>query len=240
MFFSGEPGAGIPATKRLIEETFNCKCIDSGSMAEMTPWMTNAECEFRTGMHLWQDIVFTEVVDPGTGKVVDYGQEGTPVYTHLERNSQPLIRYQSGDLTRWTDEPCECGRTYPRLPMGLYGRIDDMFIVRGENIYPSAIEGVLREIPGVGGEYRIIITRQDVMDELGVQVEYAPEVAAEASLNPERLTALQREIELRLRAVIGIRARVQLLAPNSLERTEFKSRRVIDQRDLYRSLLREE
>lgn len=238
MFFSGEPGASIPATKKLIEETFHCLCIDCGSMAEMTPWMTNAECEFRTGMHLWQDIVYTEVVDPKTGQVVDYGQEGTLVYTHLERTSQPLIRYQSGDLTRWTNEPCECGRTYPRLPLGIYGRIDDMFIVRGENIYPSAIEDTLRAIPGFGGEFRIIISREDVMDELVVQAEYDEQVAQAASINPDRLTTLQREMELRLRSVIGVRARVHLLLPNSLERTEFKSRRVIDQRDLYRSLVR--
>jgi phenylacetate-CoA ligase len=237
MFFSGEPGAGIPATKKLIEESFNCRCIDSGSMAEMTPWMTNAECELRTGMHLWQDIVYTELVDPTTGQVVDYGKEGTPVYTHLERNSQPLIRYQSGDLGRWTNDPCECGRTYPRLPLGLYGRIDDMFIVRGENIYPSAIEDVLRKTPGFGSEYRIIISRAEAMDELAVQAEYDERVAAEANADPSRLTGLQHEIEVRLRSVIGVRARVRLLPPNSLDRTEFKSRRVIDQRDLYRSLL---
>src|SRR2546427_12853032 len=102
---------------------------------EMTPWMTNGECRRRTGMHLWQDIVYTQVCDPQTFAPVPYGGEGTPVYTHLERTSQPMIRLVSGDLARWTDEPCPCGRTYPRLPRGLYGRIDDMVIVRGENIY---------------------------------------------------------------------------------------------------------
>src|SRR5439155_676126 len=134
----GEPGAGIPATKRLIEETFGGRCMDMGSMAEMTPWMTNAECRHRTGMHLWQDLVYTQVCAPDTFAPLPFGAEGTPVYTHLERSSQPMIRLVSGDLARWTDEPCPCGRTYPRLPDGLYGRIDDMFIVRGENIYPSA------------------------------------------------------------------------------------------------------
>ena len=115
-------------------------------MAEMTPWMTNGECRHRTGMHLWQDLVYTEVCDPIRFQPVSYGGEGTPVYTHLERTSQPMIRLVSGDLARWTDEPCACATTYPRLPEGLYGRIDDMFIVRGENIYPSAIEDVLRAV----------------------------------------------------------------------------------------------
>src|SRR3989442_395411 len=148
VFFSGEPGAGIPATKRLIEETFGGRCVDMGSMAEMTPWMTNAECRHRTGMHLWQDLVYTQVCAPETFAPLPFGAEGTPVYTHLERTSQPMIRLVSGDLARWTDEPCPCGRTYPRLPDGLYGRIDDMFIVRGEHIYPSAIEDTLRALVG--------------------------------------------------------------------------------------------
>ena len=111
LFFSGEPGAGIPATRRLIEETFGGICVDMGSMAEMSPWMTNGECRHRTGMHLWQDLVYTQVCDPDTFEPVPYGAEGTPVYTHLERTSQPMIRLVSGDRARWTDEPCPCGRT---------------------------------------------------------------------------------------------------------------------------------
>ncbi|MBI2544631.1 MAG: phenylacetate--CoA ligase family protein, partial [Candidatus Rokubacteria bacterium] len=136
LFFSGEPGAGIPSTKRRIEEAYGGVCVDTGSMAEMTPWMSNAECEFRTGMHLWQDIVYTELIHPQEKTLVGYGAEGVPVSTHLERTSQPMIRLWSGDLATWTDDRCPCGRTYPRLPRGIYGRVDDMFIVRGENVYP--------------------------------------------------------------------------------------------------------
>jgi phenylacetate-CoA ligase len=175
LFFSGEPGAGIASTKRLIEETFGGICIDSGSMAEMSPWMTNSECPARAGMHLWQDLVYTEVCDPETYRRVPYGSEGTPVYTHLERTSQPMIRLVSGDRARWTDEPCPCGRTYPRLPSGIYGRFDDMLVVRGENVYPSGIEDALRAVPGFGGEFRVIVSRRDTMDELLVRAEYTPE-----------------------------------------------------------------
>lgn len=238
MFFSGEPGAGIQSTKRKIEETFGAACIDSGSMAEMTPWMSNAECEFRHGMHLWQDVVYCEVCDPQTFEPVPFGHEGTPVYTHLERTSQPMIRLVSGDLTRWVDEPCECGRTYPRLPRGIYGRIDDMFIVRGENIYPSAIENALRATAGFGGEFQVIISRERAMDELVVRAEYTPELARQAEAAPRVLDRLRDELITRLRAVIGVRPVVKLEPPGVLPRTEFKARRVIDNRRLYEDVLR--
>jgi len=234
MFFSGEPGAGIPATKKKIEESYNCKCIDLGTMAEMTPWMTNGECEFRTGMHLWMDIVYTELVDPETKQVVDYGKEGVPVYTHLERTSQPMIRLFSGDLATWTNEPCPCGRTYPRLPRGMYGRADDMFLVRGENVYPSGVEGALREVPGFGEEFRIIITREKTMDELLVQAETTKEVTAKAQTNPKILEQLKKEMEEKLKSRIGVRANVEVVEYGKIERTQFKARRVIDKRDLYK------
>ncbi|HUJ27381.1 MAG TPA: hypothetical protein VLW85_15255 [Myxococcales bacterium] len=225
LFFSGEPGAGIPSTRKKIEDTFGGICVDMGSMAEMSPWMTNGECAERTGMHLWQDIVYTQVCDPASFQPVPYGAEGTPVYTHLERTSQPMIRLVSGDKARWTDEPCPCGRTYPRLPRGLYGRIDDMFIVRGENIYPSAIEDVLRALPGFGGEFRVIISRAQAMDDLLVRVEHA---------GVKDLAAFEREVREKLQARCGVRPRVELAPPGSLPRTEFKAKRVIDDRDLYR------
>jgi phenylacetate-CoA ligase len=229
LFFSGEPGAGIPATKRRIEETFDGICIDMGSMAEMTPWMTNGECRRRTGMHLWQDLVYTQLCDPATFEPMPFGAEGTPVYTHLERTSQPMIRLVSGDLARWTDEPCPCGRTYPRLPDGLYGRIDDMFIVRGENIYPGAIEDTLRAIDGFGGEFRVIISRREAMDELLIRAEHAAtHAAADAQ---QRLRATMEE---RLRARLGVRPVIELVPAGEIPRAEFKARRVIDDRDLYR------
>ncbi|MGZ6142787.1 MAG: phenylacetate--CoA ligase family protein, partial [Myxococcales bacterium] len=224
LFFSGEPGAGIPSTRRQIEETFNGICVDMGSMAEMSPWMTNGECAHRTGMHLWQDVVYTQVCDPVTFQPVPYGGEGTPVYTHLERTSQPMIRLVSGDRASWTDEPCPCGRTYPRLPRGLYGRIDDMFIVRGENIYPSAIEDTLRALPGFGGEFRVIISRAQAMDELLVRAECA------GGVDPGSFEKAVRE---RLQARLGVRPRVELVPEGSIPRTEFKAKRIIDDRDLY-------
>ena len=232
LFFSGEPGAGIASTKRLIEETYGGICIDMGSMAEMLPWMSNAECRHRTGMHLWQDIVYAEVCDPETFRRLPFGSEGTAVYTHLDRTSQPMIRLVSNDRTRWVNTPCPCGRTYPRLPDGLYGRYDDMLTVRGENIYPSAIEDTLRAVDGFGGEFRVIVSRQDQMDELLIQAEYAPAWDA-----PDRLAKLKNTLAEALRTRLGVRSAVQLTAPGQLPRTEFKARRVIDDRNLYRESL---
>lgn len=230
LFFSGEPGAGVPATRQRIEATFGGICVDSGSMAEMTPWMTNGECRERQGMHLWQDIVYTELVDKDSGDKVPYGAEGVPVYTHLERTSQPMIRYWSGDLARWTDEPCPCGRTYPRLPLGIYGRADDMFIVRGVNLYPATIENVLRAFPDLGEEYRIVIDREQEMDTLLVQVEPAVPLA------PEALQQLQARVETALKRAIGVAAKLAVVSAGTLARTEFKARRVVDRRDLYAEL----
>jgi phenylacetate-CoA ligase len=232
MMFSGEPGAGIPATKRVIEDTFGALCIDMGSMAEMTPWMTNSECRHRTGMHLWQDIVYTQVCDPATYQPVPFGREGTPVYTHLERTSQPMIRLVSNDQARWTNDPCPCGRTYPRLPDGIYGRYDDMLIVRGKNVYPSAIEDALREMSGFGGEFRILLSSNDHLDELVIQVEHEFVPGAQ----PEK-DALRETIVDRVREKIGIRPVIELVSPGTLPRTEFKSRRAVDDRELYRRSL---
>ena len=176
MFFSGEPGASIPAVRAKIEETYGAKVIDCGSMGEMTPWMNVAGSAETEGMLCWQDVVYTEVCDPARFRRVPYGRRGTPVYTHLERTSQPMIRLVSGDLTLWVNEPNPCGRTYPRLPMGIIGRIDDMFTVRGENVYPSEIDAVLNKTEGYGGEHRIVITRDGAMDELAVKVEAVPEI----------------------------------------------------------------
>jgi phenylacetate-CoA ligase len=198
-----------------------------GSMAEMSPWMTNGECRHRTGMHLWQDLVYTQVCDPETFRPLPYGAEGTPVYTHLERTSQPMIRLVSGDRARWVDGPCPCGRTYPRLPDGLYGRFDDMIIVRGENIYPSAIEDTLRAIDGFGGEFQVIVSRRETMDELLVRAEYT-------AGHTTRLDALRVLMRERLRARLGVHPVVDLVPEGTLPRTEFKARRVIDDRDLYR------
>ena len=233
MFFSGEPGASIPGIRRRIEEYYDAKVIDSGSMAEMTPWMSLCGSAETQGLLLWQDVIYHEICDPNTFCRVPYGQRGTPVYTHLERTSQPMIRLVSGDLTHWVHEPNPCGRTYPRLPKGIYGRIDDMFQIRGENIYPSEIDAVLNTIPDYGGEHRIVITREGAMDELLVRVEVNLELHA---CGTETLDGFRDKATSELQKVLGVRTKVEIAESGAIPRTDFKARRVIDDRDLFRTL----
>ena len=229
LFFSGEPGASIPAVRSRIEELYGAKVIDCGSMGEMTPFMNVSGSAETDGLLCWQDIIYTEVCDPQTFHRVPYGARGTPVYTHLERTSQPMIRLVSGDLTFWENGPNPCGRTYPRLPHGIIGRIDDMFTIRGENVYPSEIDAALNETPGYGGEHRIVITREGSMDELAVKVE-ADETIWNAG--ESRREAFRQDVANRLQRTLGLRAVVEVMEQNSIPRTDFKARRVIDDRDV--------
>lgn len=233
LFFSGEPGGSIPSIRDKIQDIYGAKVVDSGTMAEMSPWMHASGSATTEGMLLWQDIVYTEIADPSTYKRVPYGEQGTPIYTHLERTSQPMIRMVSGDLTHWVMEDNPCGRTYPRLPKGIYGRIDDMFQVRGENIYPSAIAEVLESLSGYGGEHRIIISRQGAMDELAVQVEMNTTTQNQGDA---AIQALGNKAAAELNRALGVRALVEVMVPGTFPRTDFKAQRLIDDRDLYHSL----
>ncbi|MBB3661378.1 MULTISPECIES: phenylacetate--CoA ligase family protein [Prauserella salsuginis group] len=229
LFFSGEPGASVPSIRSRIAEAFGAQVYDSGSMAEVSPWMHLGADSDEPGVLCWQDLVYTEVCDPTGLHRVDYGSEGTPVYTTLERTSQPMIRLLSGDLTRWEAPSADRGRTYPFLPRGIYGRIDDMFTVRGENVYPSAIDDVVMAAQGYGGEHRIVISRESTMDSLAVQVEYEDAMASS-------LESWAAGIADRLRTVLGVGAKVVPVRQQTFDRTEFKARRVVDDRDLLRRL----
>ncbi len=232
MFFSGEPGASVPATRRLIEETFGCYVVDQGTMAEMTPWMSNSGCRhLENGMHLWQDIVYTEMVDPATRRNISLGQEGVPVYSHTERTSQPMVRYWSGDIAHWDMVDCPCGRTYPTLTRGIYGRVDDMIIVRGQNVFPSRIEDVLRGMEVFGGEFRLLLERETgQLDQLTVQAEVVAERFAAQESDPLALAPVREEIAAALRRAIGVGVAVELKPEGEFERTQFKARRIIDRR----------
>ena len=234
MFFSGEPGASVPATRRLIEDTFGCYVVDQGSMAEMTPWMSNSGCRhLATGMHLWQDIVYTELVDPESRKNLPLGGEGVPVYSHTERTSQPMIRYWSGDIAQWDMVDCPCGRTYPTLVRGIYGRADDMIIVRGQNVFPSRIEDILRSLDVFGGEFRLLLERErGQLDRLTVQTEVLADTYILGESNPAALERVREEITATLRRALGVGVGVELKPAGEFERTQFKARRIIDRRTI--------
>ena len=191
----------------------------------MFPFCTTSECEEMQGPHLYNDEVWTELVDPGDASVaVGEGERGSTVYTHLWRTSQPMIRFASHDAAILSSEPCPCGRTYPRLLGGVLGRDDDMLLVRGVNVYPSAIERALRETDGLGLEFRIFVDRAGAMDEVTVQVE--PAEAGEEGAGAD----LSRRAEEALRHRCLVRIGCEVVAPGSFERTTLKARRVVDRR----------
>jgi phenylacetate-CoA ligase len=229
LFFSGEPGASVPATRKQIESMFDCEVIDQGSMAEMTPWMSNSGCRhLENGMHIWQDIVYTELLDPDTEQVLDYGEEGVPTYTHLGRTSQPMIRLWSGDISYWEsheETDCDCGRTYPTMPKGVYGRVDDMLVIRGKNVFPSQIEDQLHALDDFGDEFRVIVDKDDAMDTLDLVVEQD----AESDLTTE---AFRDQVRKSVKSEIGITPNVTIVEMGELDRTQFKADRVKDRREI--------
>jgi phenylacetate-CoA ligase len=217
LLVGGEAGGSLPGTREIIGEGWGATVADAGSTSEMYPFQTNVGCEEGTGTHLFTDEVFTEVVDradPGVPAPV--GQRGAVVYTHLWRDSQPMIRFAPGDETYLDDAPCPCGRTYPRLPEGILGRLDDMLVIRGANVFPSAVETALRAVPGLGPEFRIRVSKRGALDELTVEAEGGEDLRAQT--------------EQTLQKVLGIRTSLTLLAPGTLPETTFKARRVVDER----------
>jgi phenylacetate-CoA ligase len=229
LFFSGEPGASVPSTRRRIEELFDATVIDQGSMAEMTPWMSNSGCRhLENGMHMWQDVVYGELLDPETEEPLDYGEEGVPTYTHLGRTSQPMLRLWSGDIASWEgpeETNCDCGRTYPTLPKGVYGRVDDMLVIRGKNVFPSQIEDQLHALDDFGDEFRVVVEKEGALDSLDIVVEQA----AGSDLSAEGFRDLVRTS---VKSEIGITPDVTVVPGGELERTQFKADRVKDKREL--------
>jgi len=229
-FMGGEPGGSIASVRKLLSEAWNGAAVvdvSAGSTSEMYPFLTNVGCFENQGggVHLFQDENYTEIVSADDANVpLEPGQQGVTVGTHLWRESQPMIRFWMGDESVMEDSTCTCGRTYPRLPFGVYGRRDDMLLVRGANIYPSAIEAVVRDTPRVGSEFRVIVDRYGYLDELSVEAEAAPHLDADSYGD------LERELASKLSLAVNVRVEVKVVPPDTLELQTFKARRVVDRR----------
>lgn len=227
---AGEPGGSVPAVRRAMSDLLGgAEVIDlgAGASSEMQPFYANVGCRHADGgVHLFQDENYTEIVDKDDPNLpVPAGTSGGVVATHLWRRSQPMIRFWLGDEGVLDDSPCACGRTYPRLPRGVYGRLDDMLLIRGANVYPSAIDAVVRETPGTGSEYRIVVERRGELDELSVEAESAQ------ALSDVEARALASELAARLRQALSVRVGVAVKRPGSFETQVFKARRVVDRRE---------
>ena len=228
--FIGEPGAAIPGTRHALEAGWGITVRDLATTSEMTPFATNAECAEGTGVHLIQDEVWTEIVDKSDSNVaVPDGVSGAVIYTHLRRDSQPMIRFFAGDESHMTYEPCGCGRTYPRLPSGVYGRLDDMLIIRGANVYPSQVQRSLLGVEGTGVEFVIVLERETSLDTATVRVEYDPTLDPAAQADDFR-SDLAVRVKQRLKNDTNINFVVEVVEPGTLDRAISKAKRVIDKR----------
>ncbi len=212
-------------TRRKIEEMLKVDVYNCYGLSEMGGPGVAFECQFKKGLHLWEDAFIAEIIDPKTGMPVKPGEVGELVLTTLNRTAMPLIRYRTRDLTYAFEEPCPCGRTHIKIAR-IIGRADDMFIVRGVNIFPQQIEAVLMGIKGVAQNYQIIL---EGLDEMIVKVEIDRDFF---DGRIERLLKLRDEITEKLKAVIQVRPKVELVEPGTLPVSEGKAKRVIDRRTL--------
>ncbi|MDH7479301.1 MAG: phenylacetate--CoA ligase, partial [Syntrophomonadaceae bacterium] len=209
-----------------IESRWRIKATDNYGLSEIMGPGVSGECEYTCGMHIAEDHIYWEVIDPESGEVLEPGREGELVLTTLTKEGIPVIRYRTKDITSITLAPCACGRTTARMAK-VTGRTDDMLIIRGVNVFPSQIETVLAEMEGVQPQYLITVTRRGYLDELEIQVELAPNWFTGKYRDLEEL---ERRLTHRMQSVLFIRPRIKLLEPRSLERTVGKATRVRDLR----------
>jgi phenylacetate-CoA ligase len=211
---AGEPGASLPNVKRAIEQAWGATCFDHAGATEAGAWAF--DCEAQTGaIHLNEAEFIFEVIDPESGESVGEGRRGELVISNLGRAAMPVLRYRTGDIVEMTTEPCPCGRWFARIKGGVLGRADDMIIVRGVNLYPSAIDNLIRSLPQVV-EYEVEITRVEGMDELVIRCETVDAAPVEETT---------RSVVDAFRRQFSIRVSVEHAPAGSLPRYEFKARR---------------
>lgn len=210
---AGEPGGSIPSVRKQIEEQWGAKLFDHSGMTEMGAY--GYSCLEQNGIHVNESQFIAEVIDPDTLESAAEGETGELVLTNLGRYGFPLIRYRTGDMVRQSNAVCACGNPYKHLPGGIIGRVDDMVIVRGVNIFPQSIEAIVREFAEIN-EFRIVYYTEEEMTQVRVQIESTASVS--------------NELKGKLRDRVGLRIDVEEMEANTLPRFEMKSRRVLDQR----------
>ena len=213
-----------------IEDRLGIIAINVYGLTEVIGPGVSVECPYKCGMHIWEDHFLAEVINPETGEQLPYGEEGELVITTLTKEAQPVIRFRTRDIISLNPEPCDCGRTMVRMSR-LTGRSDDMLIVRGVNVFPSQIESVLLEVEGVEPHYLIVVDRQHAFktDELEIWVEVSDEVFSDEMGKMENL---EKRLRSEMDSVLGIAARIKLVEPRTIARTEGKAKRVVDRSEL--------
>jgi len=212
---AGEPGASIPSTKKLIEEAWGARCYDHPGATEVGAY--GFECEPQPGaVHVNEQEFIVEVIDPKTGAAAREGERGELVVTNLGRTGSPVIRYRTGDLVQPSYRACPCGRPFTLLDGGVLGRVDDMIVVRGVNVFPAAIENVMREFSEIE-EFRVEVAEREALVEIKLLLEPRAEGAS--------LKGLEEKVVKRFRESIGLRPQVELVSPGALPRFELKAKR---------------
>ncbi|PKN13094.1 MAG: phenylacetate--CoA ligase [Deltaproteobacteria bacterium HGW-Deltaproteobacteria-4] len=223
--FGAEPWS--EAMRKEIEAKLNLDAIDIYGLSEIMGPGVAIECiEAKSGLHIWEDHFIPEIIDPDSGEVLPEGAQGELVITTITKEGIPLIRYRTRDITSLTYAPCICGRTHARLTR-MSGRSDDMLIIRGVNVFPSQIESILVRVEGVEPHYLLIVDREENLDTLEVQVEVGEELFSDEI---KVLQSLAKRIEKEIKENLGVTSRVKLVEPKTIQRSEGKAKRVIDNR----------
>ena len=223
-FFGAEPWTD--EMRRHIEEGAGITAHDIFGLSEIMGPGVAGGCDAHAGLHIFEDHYYPEIVDPATGVALPPGEEGELVLTTLDKWAMPLLRYRTHDITRLHYEQCSCGRTLVRMDP-IRRRSDDMLIIRGVNLFPSQVEALLLPIKGIVPHYELVVTRTGAMDDLEIRVEVTPELFGD---QVSVLEALRKEISSKIKAMIGINARVSLVEPGAIARSDGKTRHVIDKR----------
>ncbi len=224
--FGAEPWS--ERMRKEIEARLAIKAIDIYGLSEIIGPGVASECECQNGLHINEDHFYPEIINPQTGETLPDGEKGELVLTTITKEGMPMIRYRTRDLTVLTHKPCDCGRTLVRMGKVL-GRSDDMLIIRGVNVFPSQVETVLLGLGETSPYYQLIVDREDNLDKLTVLVEVTESMFSD---EVRRLETLEHKIEAALGSVLGVTAQVRLVGPKSIERSEGKAKRVIDNRKL--------
>ena len=214
--------------RRDIEKSLGLKAYDIYGLTEISGPGVSFECEAQSGMHVNEDHFIAEIINPETGEVLPDGEKGELVFTSITKEAFPLLRYRTRDICVLSREKCPCGRTHVKMSKPM-GRSDDMLIIRGVNVFPSQIESVLLA-QGFPPNYQIIVDRVNNTDTFDINVEMPPEKFTDTV---REVTAMEKELVAALKAMLGIVAKVHLMAPKSIQRSERKAVRVVDKRKLY-------
>lgn len=212
--------------RKQIESKLGIKAFDIYGLSEVIGPGVAYECECQNGLHICEDHFIPEIIDPETGEVLPEGSSGELVFTTITKEGLPLIRYRTRDISSLTFEKCECGRTNVRMSKPC-GRTDDMLIIRGVNVFPSQIESVLLEIGNTAPHYLLIVDRVGKMDSLEILVEMSESMFSD---QVKRIEDLERKIRNEIESTLGISAKIRLVEPKTIERSEGKAKRVIDKR----------